>query len=170
MRQQLSRRDFLRKVRELFNIALIYYPGYGEDNFLEEVFKAEEIVYLDNESGGPISYKANRNYVKGDFGKPPFKDGTFDAIFYQENHADLEETIKMLRTLRRGGIVIHSDDECILQCLDEEDFMRMPGLSKIDLPFSNPRYNIFQKNYPHTTQIFYEFLSRCIIPSNLGYL
>ena len=153
MTQEISEADFLKMVKDLYGISRIYYPGHGGDTFLGEAFKPKEIVYLDNEGDGAISYKPNRMYVKGDFGKSPFRNGTFDALFYQENHANLGQTIEMLKTLRQGGIVIHGIDFCFLQGVGEEDFARIPGLIKVELPFSNPTYTIFQKRYGSLTPL-----------------
>lgn len=151
MTQKISEAEFLKRVRDLYGISRIYYPGHGGDTFLEDAFKPSEIVYLDDEGDDAIIYKPNRMYVKGDFGKSPFRNGTFDALFYQENHANLWQTIEMLRTLRRGGVVIHGIDFCFLQSVDEEDFARIPGCVKVELPFYNPTYTIFQKRYNSLT-------------------
>jgi hypothetical protein len=140
---------FLRKVKEYFQISLIYYPGaWWVDRTLESAFKPEEIVYLDIRYGSlPKAFQGlGFNYISADYGKSPFKDNVFDALFFQNPRASEDEAIEMLRTLRPGGIVIHSSFNGRLN-LSSEQFERLPGITKIDSPFPYCNiYTLFRKD------------------------
>lgn len=143
----LEERAFLGELRQLFQISLIYYPGCWDDKVLEGPFKIDEIVYLDNDTD-VSDEKANPcNLILGDYGKSPFRDNAFDAIFYQDNHANKKETIEMLRTVRPNGIVIYSHNDCgSTDCINPKTFGRLRGLEKVvDLPFYNISYTVFRK-------------------------
>lgn len=152
--RELDKGTFLRQLRQLFPISLIYYPGCGDDGIPEGVFKPEEIVYLDDGTDIPVKYREHPyKFILGDYGKSPFRDHVFDALFYQDNHADVNETMEMLGTIRPGGIVIHSNDDCSVlisddcsdpRCIDVERFGQIPNLEKITLPFRNRYYTVFR--------------------------
>ncbi len=146
--QMDEKRAYLSRLRQLFPISRIYYPGCGNDVILEGPFKPEEIVYLD-EDGEDIPKKWRRppyNFVLGDYGRHRFEDNFFDAIFYQDNHANREETRTIRRTLRPEGIIIHSSFDCSYPtCLEVEQFSRMRGIVEVHLPFCNEYYTAFQK-------------------------
>lgn len=143
MVKQLTEQDFLKRLRELFKISQIYYPGNGYDEILERSFELEEIVYLDEDM--PRKPRSKARYIRGDYGKAPFRDDFFDALFYKDNDSNLPETIEMLRTLRRGGIVIYRAVDCP-EHIGIRSFGEIPGLTRVNPPFSNKEYTVFQKS------------------------
>ncbi|MBI3037311.1 hypothetical protein HYY73_06220 [Candidatus Woesearchaeota archaeon] len=161
---------FLNLLRQQFNITRIYYPGAGTDDTLESAFAQQEITYLDKmvldiilegvklrlnfEDDGFTSFfefirkfAKGRNYVLGDFGKSPFADGTFGAVFYKDIHATEEELAEILRTLRTGGVVIHGKDICEgeegRKMLEAAAMLGM--LREVRLPYTHPDLTVFQK-------------------------
>ena len=100
---------------------------------------------MDKSKFVPKRYEDKGHYIRGDFGNAPFRDGFFDALYYQDNHADLAETADMLRTLRRGGIIIYSNDSCYPECIDVNAFAKISGIIQLILPFANQYYTAFKK-------------------------
>jgi len=133
---------FLRKIRTHFPISLIYYPGCGGDQILEKAFKPWEIIYVDKD--------ANRSRygsrLKANYRHPPFRDETFDALFYRDIHAEVEEFNQLLRVLKTGGVFIFCRD---IPCsFDKEDRLKdVPNLSPLSLPFVHPEFGIYQKTH-----------------------
>ena len=148
MKETVDPQEFLKRLKEMFRISRIYYPGAGfpRDQFLEGPFKLEEIVYLEKKKDIPVHFRDKGYYVIGDFGKLPFRDGSFDALYYHDNHAKLPETDDMIKIVRLGGIIIHSND-CD-ENMDITKFEKIPGMKKLDLPFTNQYYTVFQRVQP----------------------
>lgn len=138
----VGRQTFFRKLRELFQIARIYYPACGyNDSVLEDTFKLEEIVYLDNDANDPDKV----TNVIGDYRKAPFRDNAFDAVFFQDNHATIDGAKEILRTLKPGGIVIYSLDTCGVD-MSIRNLADLPGLREVKLPFFHEFFGVRQKD------------------------
>lgn len=151
---ELSTKDFLKLVKWQFEISRIYYPGAETDDVLECSFQPREIAYLDilndsYHSDDIVTFaarKGRRYYLFNDMAKSPFKDGAFDAVFYQDIHATPAELAGILRTLRKGGVIIYSKDTC--EGNDGKKKLRkVPGLTELQLPFTNKTLTVFQKIY-----------------------
>lgn len=142
-RRKLDRKSFLVQLRRQFPISLIYYPGCGYDRILESAFEQKEIAYLDwNYEKGDNRF----NFVLGNYGRSPFRDHVFDALFYQDIHTDRYMTMEILRTLRPGGIVISSIYSGHPVDFSTERLREMQGLTRVHLPFPNKYYTVFQKS------------------------
>lgn len=146
----VSRKEFLERVKVDFSISRIYYPGVGEDLQLDEVFEGERIFYLDN-FGEDYDFRyfyqpLIHHFVEADMAKAPFLDAVFDAVFIQDIHANDQELSGILRTLRFSGVVIFSLDDCVGS--DKKDLTRLethPQLEALDPPYHNSIFRLFRK-------------------------
>ncbi len=145
MGKELSDEVFLRRLKKQFKISHIFYPGAGTDKVLEGPFTLKEIFYLDKYKPIPATrFERKGHYILARYSHSPIRHGVFDALFYEDNHSNLEETVEMIRTVRPGGLVIHSSPIC--EELDALAMERLPGISRVRLPYSNEHYTIFQKS------------------------
>lgn len=138
---------FLKRLRQDFPIPNVCYPGAGIDDVLECAFRPREIVYIDNQdpNADVREFAKGRKYVRGDFGKPPFRSGTFSAVFYQDRHANVVETERIIETLREGGVLIFSGD-CCLGDKGKKNFEAAPQLRKLSLPYTHEYFTVFLKD------------------------
>lgn len=93
---------FLNRIKSMYNIQSIYYPGCSYENILESAFKPEEICYLDKNVRRTDAIHA----VIGDYLQPPFPFETFDALFLNDIH--LHEYKGKLRPKQALQQVLHS--------------------------------------------------------------
>lgn len=143
---------FLRRIRLLLpNPCKIFYPGSGDDTFLEPVFGREEIYYLDKDETCLTGYAPN--FSAGRYDEVSYMDDFWDAIVYKDSHMPLEAFIRMLRAVRVGGLVIRENFTC-----DDEftpDEMRLiPGLRELSLSYevnSHWKLLVFEKVPPSQT-------------------
>lgn len=147
-REPVSTNDFFLRLRQLYPINLIYYPGSGRDGKLFGAFQESEVVLLDDELlhdrdlsvEGPWIRKNSylyssmqyKPFVFADYNHAPFRDEVFDAVFINCNYTDEEGFSDMLRTLKVGGLVIFGD--VFLNDFADEDLDR---LEDVELSFSN---------------------------------
>lgn len=147
-RDPVPTEEFLRRLRELYPINLIYYPGSGKDSKLFGPFQEQEVVLLDDQLlhqrnlnvEGPwikehshlYSLMQHKPFVFADYNYAPFKDGVFDAVFINCCYTEDEGFNEMLRTLKVGGLVIFGD--IFFNAFADEDLDR---LEEIELPFRN---------------------------------
>ena len=144
--RQLSNKDFLKILKEQFKISRVFYPGADSDTVLEGPFNLNEIFYLDEDKPSSAArFKGEGHYILAKYSRFPIRPSVFDALFYQDNHSTLEETLEMVRTVRPGGLIIHSNDTCGDE-LSVLSMGRLPGISKVGLPYSNKHYTVFQKS------------------------
>lgn len=133
---------YLQKVRDMFSVCNIYYPGCWDDDVLETAFPPEEIFYLDKD---PNEFDPPRpHYVQADVLDAPFEDGFFDAAFIQDMHETPEELAAILKKVKSQGIVIYSSNECGMNYGAEFDtFLATDGISEVDLPFETYYFRTF---------------------------
>lgn len=133
---------FLKKLRETYPIGLIYYPGSGSNTSLEENFSRSEIICLDSDRNELYKRDSMSRIQKGNepakrvtasYGNSPFKDEVFDAIFFEDNHAEPEDFEEMLRTLKPGGLVI-AGDTCF-GGVSKIEILKTGNLKRVRLPF-----------------------------------
>ncbi len=133
---------FFKKLRELYPIKTVYYPGCGSDKKLEDYFAKEEIVYLDNGYRRMFILDAQQEIERGiktagrvsaDYGRAPFKDEVFDALYFNDNHADSKEFEEMLRLVKPGGLVIIANT--CFGGVSKPQAMRTSNLKNLRLPF-----------------------------------
>ncbi len=118
----------LKIIRVLLPVHRIYYPAAGTDPNLELAFRKDEIFYLDLDHDS--SFSQGRNFVKGDYKNPPFAAGSFDALYYNDNHAPMETFLDMLNLVRDEGVVIYNSDHCINEVTPQE-ILAIPKLKRI---------------------------------------
>ena len=140
---------FFHELKNRYQISLIYYPGCWNDRILDNYFKRNEIVYLDDDKASArynVSVIGSYGYYQrfGVFGHSPFKDEVFDAVFHHDNDADKEEFSDILRVLKSGGIIIHSDSGCEYD-LTVKDILSFPGIEAADFPKIHGSYTLLQK-------------------------
>lgn len=158
-REPVSTEEFFVRLRQLYPLNLIYYPGSGRDTRLFSAFKKHEVVLLDDDGlhdwnkaydeiwtnrGHTELYYAMQNepFVFADYRKAPFKGETFDAVFVNCCYTDEEGFRDMLRTLKVGGLVIFGD--IFLNDFYDED---LDQLEEIELPFRNSEAGTFSPFY-----------------------
>lgn len=135
---------FFKRLRELYPINTVYYPGCGSDKQLEDIFAKNEIIYLDDgdrilfiadasgeiERGIKTAGRATANY-----GHAPFKDEVFDALYFKDNHADAREFEGMLRLVKPGGLVIIGNT--CFGGVSKLQALRTSNLKRVKLPFKH---------------------------------
>ena len=145
MADQVSERDFLERLKELFGVSRICYYGVGLDDILESPFEPHEIWYFDKKTKYLFEHRVGRCFA-GNYSGIPFRSGSFDALFYKDNEANLKQTLEMIRTLRQGGIVV-----CVDVCdedLESKDLAKAQeslGIKAVELPYQSKNYKLFQK-------------------------
>lgn len=137
----VSRKEFLERVKVDFAISRIYYPGAEYDQQLEEPFGEETVFPLDQYRED--IHSSVRNFVQGDMKHSPFLNEVFDAVFLHDIGANKEELTDILRTLRPNGIVIHSYSDCC----DEDLYLleEHPQLMLLKGPYYNEIFRVFRK-------------------------
>lgn len=144
--------QFWTKLQQLILISRGLYPGCGNDNTLTSSFGPSVIVYLDKARGYLVERQGQR--VNASFARLPFRSDVFDVIFLQDAHAEVDEVTEIISTLRPGGLLIYSTNDCSkgvpgllgdlargdMLCIRESD-----QLCKFRLPFRYPPYLAFQK-------------------------
>lgn len=134
--------EFLNMARQQFNIGSIYYPGSSFDDILEDAFPTRSITYLDLRH----KYEGGRDYIRGNFERSPFRDESFDAAFYQDIHANQEQMAEIIRTVKKGGVIIHSRDICeILE--GKKILLGMPSVSESTPSFASTDLSVFVRKY-----------------------
>ncbi len=88
---------------------LIYYPASASDDELKTFLPNARIIHLDQDP----SYIIPAEQVIADYNFSPFKNQVFDAIYYNDNHANNRGFREMLRTLKTGGLIIFYTDTCM---------------------------------------------------------
>ncbi len=148
-REPVSTKNFFLRLRQLYPINLIYYPGSGRDTKLFKAFEKHEVVLLDDDGLNDwdkthqgdwtnrgltgLYYTMQREpFVFADYRQAPFRDEVFDVVFINCNYTDESGFRDMLRTLRVGGLVIFGD--IFLNHFPDEDLDR---LEEVKLPFRN---------------------------------
>ncbi|MBI2144941.1 hypothetical protein HYU18_01325 [Candidatus Woesearchaeota archaeon] len=152
---ELSTPQFLKAVRSLFPISYIYYPGACYDDTLESAFYRWQIAYLDyydeeDEREDLADFARGRNYITGDYTQPPFRPGTFDAVFFNDPDAGLAEALQIFQLLKVGGILIFvKKNECQLN-ISESDIGLYFQFSRLELPFrhKDDLISVYQKRHP----------------------
>lgn len=141
LRENIDKQTYLARLRSLYPISQIYYPGCWNDHSLEETFDPKEIIYLDSDFRG---IKPRKKLVVAKMEVPPFIEGIFDAMFYQDVDVEPPAFKAALRTVRLGGLVIFSSDDCG-GGIQIDDVYRLPELSIIDLPFKSTYLTTFER-------------------------
>lgn len=149
IREKVSTEEFFLRLRKQFPINSIYYPGSGNDGRLFKFFQESEVFLLDNDNihnlETPVNIRSKK--IRGSFflylmrNKPfvfahqsfsPFRDETFDAVFYNDNHSTPQDFKDMVRVLKVGGLMIVGE-VCVGEISEEDD----DRLEKVELPFIN---------------------------------
>lgn len=130
---------FLQRVRDLFPIQTIFYPGPEYDNSLETIFSPDEITYLDRNKA-----PKNGHVIFADYNDIPIPDESFDALFLQDNHPTRDQLDKIITKLKPGGVIIHSNYDCG-EAVSLYQMMQIPGIQRQRFPVENMYYTVFQK-------------------------
>lgn len=144
--------QFWTELQQLILITRMLYPGCGNDNTLAGSVNAGVIVYLDKARGYLVERQGHR--VNGAYAHLPFRSTAFDVIFLQDAHAGTDEVAEIISTLRPGGLLIYSTNDCskgvpgLLGDLARGDMLYIresDQLRKFRLPFRYPPYLVFKK-------------------------
>ena len=151
---QVEPGTYLGKVKTICGISKILYPGSLDDfGSLEGVFGRDKIVYLDVDRiprygsfWRRILRKPQvRNLVQADARYSPFSE-VFDAVFMQDMHATPEELAAILQTLKAGGVLIFSTNDCgDKEGVQPYHLRKHPLLSRLHFPFHTKYYTTYQK-------------------------
>lgn len=153
--ERVGRREFLTRIRaRLPQPPKIWYPGCGDDEFLEEAFKVGEIYYTD-EGDDSFKKRGRPNFHLGDYREAPYGDDFFDALVYKDCHADMPAFLTLLRSLKQGGLVIREDYTCDPEEFEPEEMRGMAELRELDLPYRMVErwgFFVFEKVLPTPPQ------------------
>lgn len=147
---KVNSKTFLTHIKDTFGINLIYYPGCWVDfKSLEGPFECNQVVYVDYNKDFMEDVgeeKIGRNILIVDAEYSSFRNGCFDAVFMQDMHPEPDEFEGIMATLKPGGILIFSTDDCGGDWgMQLQDVEKHPDLAKLTFPLRTSFYTVFQK-------------------------
>ena len=148
---------FFDRIKSIYKISKIYYPGCGKDRILNHYF-GSGIVYLENNLNDfrrDLLTRASRyslgythEFLIGDYGTNLIKPEVFDAVFLNDSDADRNEMVAILSTLKYGGIVINNDVGCKFNLNIEELLHEFPYLVRpTPTLYLYIKHKYFSRNY-----------------------
>ncbi len=139
---------FLERVKNIYDINSIYYPGCSSENILESAFTPDQIYYLDKN----IRRTDAPHAIIGDYLHPPFPFETFDALFLNDIHLhEFKSNLRpkqalqqVLSSIKKDGLVIVGKRRACPEWPRELKFYtNQSELSPVSVPMQHPDFELF---------------------------
>lgn len=144
--------EFFERLAILKPGMTVYNPGCGDvsiDDFLPDA----TIINLDIEDPyyeRKLTDLKSTHKIKGDYNRSPFRNNTFDMVFFGDLHADDEAISEIVRTLKPGGWLILDTLDCRpdksgSEPIDYPPIAANEYIKRSNLPFKAYYLEIFEK-------------------------